>query len=495
MGVVRRQSILSSLFIYLGFAIGAVNILLLFPRYFTPEQIGLTRILLDVAMVFGTVCTLGSIPVTLRFHPFYRSWVTEDRNDLPFISLMLGALGSALLMVALPWMKPFIIRKFGARSPLFVEYFNLLYPFTVSIVFFTILEAHAWSQRRTVLSNALKEFAFRLLTTALILAFMAGWVDFDRFISLYAWIYFPAILVFVAVLSRNGGLALHPRPSRLTVRMAGRMASFGGFMLGGAILNIVARTNDTIILASQSTGGLSDAAVFTIATYLVTVMDVPQRSLVSISTPFIAEAWKNRDLPRIDRLYKKTSLNLLVAGIAIFGMVLLHLDDALRLLGAPYAALTMVVAVSGIAKLVDLATGLNTQILLLSRYWKIEFLTNILLVALSIPLNYWLTKRFNVMGPAYGNLIALCIFNGTRFVLIWKLFRLQPFSWSHIKALGIGAACLLLAGLIPDTGTMVLNILVQSVVFLPIFILLVLRLRISEDINELSQALWRRIAR
>ena len=155
----------------------------------------------------------------------------------------------------------------------------------------------------------------------------------------------------------------------------------------------------------------------------------------------------------------------------------------------------MVVMVSGIAKLVDLATGLNTQILLLSRYWKIEFLTNILLVALSIPLNYWLTKRYNVMGPAYGNLIALCIFNGTRFVLIWKLFRLQPFSAAHIKAMAIGGGCLMLAGLIPDTGTMVMNVLFQSVVFLPVFILLVLRLRISDDINELALALWRRIGR
>jgi O-antigen/teichoic acid export membrane protein len=224
-------------------------------------------------------------------------------------------------------------------------------------------------------------------------------------------------------------------------------------------------------------------------------MDVPQRSLVSISTPFIAEAWKNRDLPRIDRLYKKTSLNLLVAGIAIFGLVLLNLDDAVRFLGTPYAALTMVVAISGIAKLVDLATGLNTQILLLSRYWKVEFLTNILLVAMSIPLNYWLTKRYNVMGPAYGNLIALCIFNGTRFVLIWKLFRLQPFSLSHVKALGIGGACLLLAGMIPDTGTMALNIGLQSLSFLPLFVLLVLRLRISEDINELANAFRKRIGR
>jgi hypothetical protein len=37
MGVVRKQSILSGIFIYLGFAIGAVNILILFPKYFTPE--------------------------------------------------------------------------------------------------------------------------------------------------------------------------------------------------------------------------------------------------------------------------------------------------------------------------------------------------------------------------------------------------------------------------------------------------------------------------
>jgi len=118
-----------------------------------------------------------------------------------------------------------------------------------------------------------------------------------------------------------------------------------------------------------------------------------------------------------------------------------------------------------------------------------------LLVALSIPLNYWLTRRFNVMGPAYGNLIALCIFNGTRFVLIWKLFRLQPFSISHLKALAIGGACLLISGLIPDTGSMVLNITLQTAAFLPAFILLVVRMRISADINEVVETLWRRIFR
>ena len=73
MGVVRKQSILSSIFTYIGFAIGAVNILILFPKYFTTEQIGLTRILLDVALMFSTVCTLGSIATVLKFYPVYKT--------------------------------------------------------------------------------------------------------------------------------------------------------------------------------------------------------------------------------------------------------------------------------------------------------------------------------------------------------------------------------------------------------------------------------------
>jgi O-antigen/teichoic acid export membrane protein len=493
MGVVRRQSLISSAFIYLGFAIGAVNILLLFPHFFTPEQIGLTRILLDVAMVMATVCTLGAVPVTLRFFPFFRSRLPADRNDLPFLSLALGAMGCLLMALMLPTLKPLIIRKFGARSPLFVEYFELLYPLTVSLVFFAILEAHAWSWRRTVLSNALKEFGFRILTTLTILAFAAGWIGFEGFINLYAWVYLPLVVVLAWAIGRMGGLAMHLRPSRVTRRLKDRMASFGLFMLGGAILNIVARTNDTIILASQSSGGLADAAVFTIATYLVTVMDVPQRSLISISTPFIAEAWKDRDMPRIARLYQKTSLNLMLAGLAIFCVVLLNVGEAEARLGKGYEALSWLVIVSGLGKMADLATGLNTQVLLLSKYWKVDFLTNLLLVALSIPLNYWLTRRYDVMGPAYGNLVSLVVFNLTRLLLIWRFFRMQPFSIGHWKALLAGVTCLILGWLIPSTGWPIADCVIKTFVFCLIFIVWVVKARVSEDFSHIIFIGWARL--
>ena len=485
MGIVRKQSILSSIYIYIGFIIGAINILILFPKYFTTEQIGLTRILLDVALLFATLCTLGSIPITLKFFPFYQSYLPKKKNDLPFLTMILGISGSLLLIIFLPYLKPLIIRKFGARSPLFVEYFDLVYPFTITLVFFSLFEAHAWSQKKTVLSNALKEFVFRLLTSGIIVLFIAQILNFDQFINLYAYIFLIPVLIFLYSLSRDGNFPLQFSFSRVTQRLKGKMFTFGLFVFGGAILNVIARTNDTIIIASQSSGGLSDAAVFTIATYLVTVMEVPQRRLISITTPFIAEAWKNRDLAKIDSLYKKTALNLLISGMAIFSLVLLNINDATRFMGQDYQALGMIVLISGIAKLIDLATGLNTQILLLSKYWKLEFLTNMMLVALSIPLNYWLTRKFNVMGPAYGNLIALTVFNFTRFFMIWKIFKLQPFTTDNGKAILIGLLVFLLVYAIPDTGNIFLNVAIRSILFILVFGWLILKFKISEDIAGL----------
>jgi O-antigen/teichoic acid export membrane protein len=489
MDSIRRDSIISVASTYAGFIIGAVNILFLFPKYFTPEQIGLTRTLLDVALVLSTLCTLGSIPLTLKFHPLYRDHLPRRGNDLPFLSLLPAVAGAILLLVLLPHYKPWILRKFGARSPLFVSHFDLVYPLTLGILFFTLFEAHAWTRRRAALSNALKELLLRLLTTLLILAFGLGLIGFKPFIDLYAWTYAVPLAWLVIVLVRGGGFPVVPRFSRVTRRLWKRMASFSLFILAGALLNVVARTNDTIILASQSAGGLADAAVFTIATYLVTVMDVPQRTLISTATPYISDAWKLRDLSRIGSLYHKTSLTLMITGLGIFSIVLLNIRDAERFLGPAYTSLGMVVLVSGIAKLVDLSTGLNSQVLLLSKHWRLDFLTNLLLVALSIPLNYWLTRRYDLMGPAYGNLIALTVFNLTRFLLIWRLFRLQPFTWRHLAALATGIASLAAVGMVPDTGNLYANVLLRTVLFTVLFGWLILRFRVSDDINGLMRSL------
>ena len=90
MGIIGKQSIQSSIFIYIGFAIGALNTLVLFQNknYFTLDQFGLTKVLVDVSLLIGMLCTLGTAPAAVKFYPFYNSYLPKKENDLPFITLL-----------------------------------------------------------------------------------------------------------------------------------------------------------------------------------------------------------------------------------------------------------------------------------------------------------------------------------------------------------------------------------------------------------------------
>ena len=58
MGIIIRQSAIATFLTYIGVVIGYVNLLILFPKYMTPDEVGLTRIIQDSAMLmvpFGKV--------------------------------------------------------------------------------------------------------------------------------------------------------------------------------------------------------------------------------------------------------------------------------------------------------------------------------------------------------------------------------------------------------------------------------------------------------
>jgi O-antigen/teichoic acid export membrane protein len=265
------------------------------------------------------------------------------------------------------------------------------------------------------------------------------------------------------------------------------MAKFGGAYFISAVLNIVAKTNDTLIIASQSSGGLADAAVFTIATYLITVMDVPQRSMVSAATPQIALAWKNNDLEKLDRLYKKTALNLLIIAAGIMGLVVMAIPFLQDILGETYGGLALLMLVLGFGKLIDLGTGLNSQILQLSKHWRIDLFTNMFFVFVSILLNYLLTKKYGIIGTAFGSLIAIVLYNFIRFIYIKKIYGLQPFSWKNGLALLSAISLAAIIFYIPLPLNSWLNAGIKMLCFSVGYGFAVIRFNLSQDISDLYQ--------
>jgi O-antigen/teichoic acid export membrane protein len=426
------------------------------------------------------------IPIAFKFSPLYKHHLPRSKNDLFSLTFLVAFITCLLLLFALPYFEPVIIRKFGFRSPLLVDFIDWIFPMTVGLVIFSLLEAYAWVISKNVVSNFLKEFLYRILVTLLISFWAFKWIQqFETFIAFYAMIYFILIAAIVWVVYRSKYFSITLIRSKLTKKYAPMMIKFGSAYFLSAVLNILAKTNDTLIIASQSSGGLKDAAIFTIATYLITLMDVPQRSMVSSATVQIAEAWKTKDLAKLDMLYKKTALTLLITALGIMGMVLINAPLIVQYLGQTYAGLPLLMIILGAGKLIELGTGLNAQILQLSKHWRVDLFTNMFFVGISILLSYFLTKSFGLLGTAYGNVIAIILFNLIRFIYIKKLLNLQPFSISNAKAILIAMAWGLLCYAIYFEKSQLIGYILKSILFFGGFSFTIVKMNLSPDISDL----------
>ncbi len=490
MGIIQKQSVKSSLYIFIGFIIGAINILILFPRFLSQDEIGLTRAMIDISLTLSILCTLGSLPAIYKFFPFYNDYTGADKNDLPMITGIACAIGFVITCLAGFFFRDFIVRKLG-KSPQFAHYFYTIYPYTFCLLLFSWLEAFGWCLKKTTLTNFLKETSIRVLTTLLIVAYAFHQIGMTTFIHLFSIIYLiPAVVLLVALI-RSRKWKLHFVPiSSVTKRLKKKMIAFSLFIFGAQFLNVLAKTNDTILVISLR--GLADTGIFAIATYVSATLEIPQRSISSISIPVLSESWKNKNMANISNIYKKSVSNLLVIGLGLFGLIWLNVHNLVLFLNklssgtnGNYAIVGSVVLVMGLAKVLDLATGVNGQIIGTSNYWRFDFYTNVFYTILSIPLNFVLIKWLGLMGLAYSNLIALTLYNSVRYFFLWKKFRLQPYTIRHLYMILFTALIYWIVRIIPQSSNLYIDIAIRSMAFLILFIPLTYYIRIAPDLTNL----------
>ena len=321
------------------------------------------------------------------------------------------------------------------------------------------------------MTNFLRETAIRVLTTILILLFGFHIVDLTQFIALFSGIYLLPMLYLLYNLIQSKEWSIQNFTiSSVTKRLKGRMISFALFVFAGQFFNLLARTNDTFMIVGLK--GLSDASIFAIATYVSAILEIPQRSLTSISIPILAKSWKEKDFENIKHIYHKSVSNLLAIGLLLFGLIWLNIQNLVSFLnwvshkqGGGYDALVNLAFILGLAKLIDLATGVNAQIIGTSNFWKFDFITNVMFVIISIPLNYYLIQHYDLTGLAISNLIAYTIYNSVRFGFLYFKFKLQPYRWKHGLFLLLSIGLMLIVHQIPAPENFVANIAIQSIVY------------------------------
>ena len=95
----------------------------------------------------------------------------------------------------------------------------------------------------------------------------------------------------------------------------------------------------------------------------------------------------------------------------------------------------------GIARIIDLGTGVNAQIIGTSIFWRFDLLSGIILFVLITPLSYLLVKHFGIIGAGYSYVIAFSIYNIIRIIFLQRKFKMHPFSYKTLYAIIIAAGC------------------------------------------------------
>src|SRR5262245_7395470 len=99
MSTIRRQSIISSLFVYTGTALGAANTLL-FARILSTGQYGLTGMFVSIGNIIYAFANLGMPSFINKFYPYYKDNLPREKNDMISLALSLVLLAFLPLIAA-----------------------------------------------------------------------------------------------------------------------------------------------------------------------------------------------------------------------------------------------------------------------------------------------------------------------------------------------------------------------------------------------------------
>jgi O-antigen/teichoic acid export membrane protein len=486
MANIRKQAIISSIIVYFGYLFGALNIYF-FTRNgsFTPDQFGLTRVFTDMAQNIFVFGSLGVLPIMFKFYPYYKDNIEDKKNDLLTWALTASFIGFLLVLIAGYVFQPFVVKKYIQRAPLILEYYYLIFPFGFGMLFFSVLEAFCWSLQKTIISNFLKETGMRILVFILILLYITRAFDFDTFIKLFSLVYLVLFLVIAIYLIRLKKLHITFTPSHATKRLKKKMFSMWTLVYGGVMIQVVSQTIDTMIISSLK--GLGSTGVFNLAQYSANLVQVPQKSIQSISTGVIAQAWKDKNLAEISRIYERSCINLLLLASFIFGNIWLNINEGFTVLNIQddYREGIAVIFILGIARLIDAGTGVNGVIIGTSTFWKFDFISGIVLLAFRIPVTYLLIKHFGIIGSAYAELVSYTIYNGIRFEFLRRRFGMQPFTMKTLYSIVAGMVAFAVPYLLMGSITGWAGIIIKSLIFTAIFITAIFYFELTPDAKQL----------
>lgn len=481
MGVIKRQGLKNSLVNYAGVLLGVVNVLFIYTHSF--EQYGMVQWFLSTSLLLMPFILMGMNAVVIKFFPVFQD--AEQQHNGFLGMLLIGAtIGIVLFVLAFVLLAPHIITLYEDK-PLIYQAFFWLMPLVCLRGVIELLTQYVSNFQRIVIPAVLNQL-IKVTLPILIILFL-----FEKITSLqimYGVVANYVIVLFFLIIyiKKIGQFYVRPQFHFIQKPLWKEMKTYAGYGILGLLGTHLALRIDTVMVGTLI--GELTTGHYGVVLLIASVIEIPTFALMKITGPIVASAWKKQDLKHIEELYKKSSLNLLIVGVFIFIGIWSCLDNLFELLenGEELYVVKNVVLFIGLAKLIDMLTSINNQIIGYSEYFRFNFYAILAMAVFNIITNLIFIPIYGGNGAAMATLASLSLYNLLKFSYVKYRFKMMPFSWNTLWVIVLGIAVYALTFLVPDTAYPLLDILIKGSFITIIFGGLTLLFKLSPDLNELA---------
>jgi O-antigen/teichoic acid export membrane protein len=315
-----------------------------------------------------------------------------------------------------------------------------------------------------------------------IVLFYLGYIGFKQTVIFYILANISPAVILLFSLIRDKVFYIIPSHRLFQGKTVREFFSVAFYGLINSYSGVLAVNIDIIMISYLV--GLSYAGIYSITFFFGTLIIIPARPLIKISSVIIAEAWKKNDLKIIRDVYQKSSLTLTLIGLLILIGIWGNIDNVFQIIRPEYLEGKYVILIIGLANIIDLLNGAGKQIIFNSQYYK-QFSAYLLIyVGMIVLLNFLLIPTYGIIGAAVATLVSKFIFNVIIFLHIYIKHRIQIFNYKYLLLFVIAFCSYFLSTLIPQMSNYIIDILVRSSIITILYFVPVFLLKISPDINH-----------
>lgn len=486
MGVIIRQSIKGTLATYIGIVIGYVNVIYFFPKYFSEEEVGVIRFMLEAAQVITGFTLLGTTSSMIRFYPR----LNPDLRDrgFAFLSFVIPVFGFLIFLLLSILFKTQIVGYFTPNAGTLVQYF----PLVLILSFFTMLslitETYCSIKNRITFTKISREIFLRAGLTVVAYFFGKNWLNFEQ--TLYVVTAINGLqsvinIIYLHILSKPD---YSPSLSQFDQKTIREYLAFTGLIVVSSFGGIILSRLDFIMVSSME--GMAATGIFSTAFYIAMVIDIPKRALHQISSPLLSAEIHYGNLPEIASYYKKSAQSQTLVAAIIFLAIWVNIDSVFDLMpnGDSYRTGKWVFFFIGMSRLIDMASGLGSVIIANSKFYIWSVPAGFITTLIAVGANLILIPRLGITGAAAATAISFLILTLYIVVLIYIKMKIHPFNYKTLLLWIFTLVITLSASHFHvDLENIWLEMSVNTLIYLIPFIAISYVLNISEDINSLAK--------